>query len=330
MANISKRPSGSYRVQIRRRGFCTLSKTFKSKKAAAEWARKTESELERSVYIDTSKANQIKFFDILNKYSNEVASTHKGFKQEQSRCRVVSAQLGKYFLNELTPQALTSYRDYRLNLVSTKTVREELLLVQRILNTCMKDWGITLPGHINPITLVRKPKVNNSRTRRLTTIETVQVCKEPIFHFAIETGMRRGEIAAMDWKDLDRERKVLTIPSTKNGQIRKIPLSEKAMQILHSQAQGLNLSFGSVWYCSADWITQKFSKMCKRENFTDLRFHDLRHEATSRFFEMGLNIMEVASITGHQDLRMLRRYTHLKAEKLSDLLRSKQNIKMVK
>jgi integrase len=58
----------------------------------------------------------------------------------------------------------------------------------------------------------------------------------------------------------------------------------------------------------------------RRANIEDLRFHDLRHEATTRFFEKGLNIMEVASITGHKDLRMLRRYTHLKAEDLAQKL----------
>ena len=63
-------------------------------------------------------------------------------------------------------------------------------------------------------------------------------------------------------------------------------------------------------------MTRQFIKLCKREGYQDLRFHDLRHEATSRFFEMGLNPVEVATITGHTDTKMLMRYTHLQPEKL--------------
>ena len=70
---------------------------------------------------------------------------------------------------------------------------------------------------------------------------------------------------------------------------------------------------GRLFNVRSDSITQAFSSICKRENIQDLRFHDLRHEATSRLFEIGLNMMEVASITGHKELSMLKRYTHLKA-----------------
>ena len=71
---------------------------------------------------------------------------------------------------------------------------------------------------------------------------------------------------------------------------------------------------------TGDWVKDvrtEFSTACKRAGITNLHFHDLRHEATSRFFEKGLNVMEVGAITGHKDLRMLQRYTHLRAENLA-------------
>ena len=67
-------------------------------------------------------------------------------------------------------------------------------------------------------------------------------------------------------------------------------------------------------------LSQAFNRACKKLNISDLRFHDLRHEATTRLFELGLNVIEVSTITGHKDLTMLNRYTHLKAEKLSEKL----------
>jgi integrase len=71
---------------------------------------------------------------------------------------------------------------------------------------------------------------------------------------------------------------------------------------------------------TAEAVKRAFIRAMHRAGIENLRFHDLRHEATSRLFERGLNIMEVASITGHKDLRMLRRYTHLRAEDLAKKL----------
>ena len=63
-----------------------------------------------------------------------------------------------------------------------------------------------------------------------------------------------------------------------------------------------------------------FTRATRRAGIMGLRFHDLRHEATSRFFERGLNVMEVASVTGHKTLQMLKRYTHLSATDLATRL----------
>lgn len=129
--------------------------------------------------------------------------------------------------------------------------------------------------------------------------------------------MRRGEIAAMDWKQVDLGRRSLSIPVTKNGSSRTIPLSTTATEILKDQLRGDEKpSEGSVWQWTPDYITKEFIRLCQQQGFRDLRFHDLRHEATSRLFERGLSLMEVASITGHKSLQMLNRYTHLSNEHL--------------
>jgi integrase len=73
-----------------------------------------------------------------------------------------------------------------------------------------------------------------------------------------------------------------------------------------------------------DSITHAFGRVCTRAKLGDLHFHDLRHEATSRLFEKGLNMMEVAAITGHKTLEMLKRYTHLRAEDLAERLAGKR------
>ncbi len=125
--------------------------------------------------------------------------------------------------------------------------------------------------------------------------------------------MRRGEIAAMKWEHVDLKTRTLTIPETKTGEPRRIPLSSRAVAVLKSLPRRID---GYVFGMRKDSITQAFDRACKRAGIEDLRYHDLRHEATSRLFERGLNPMEVAAITGHKTLQMLKRYTHLRAEDL--------------
>ncbi len=124
--------------------------------------------------------------------------------------------------------------------------------------------------------------------------------------FAVETGMRIGEIAAMEWNHINWDKQTLLIPITKTDKAREIPLSKRVQLILKANLSRSDGRSVSVWDIS---ITQAFGRACKRLGIDNLRYHNLRHEAVSRFFEKGLNTMEVALITGHQDLRMLKRYT---------------------
>jgi integrase len=129
--------------------------------------------------------------------------------------------------------------------------------------------------------------------------------------FAIESAMRRSEITNIKPDDINFETRTLHIPKTKTGVPRTIPLSRKAISILKIVGQ-FNIQPSSV--------SQAFLGACRRAGLKDLRLHDLRHEATSRLFEKGLTPMQVASITGHKDLQMLNRYTHLRAQDLVVLL----------
>ncbi|MHB1516279.1 MAG: site-specific integrase, partial [Acidiferrobacteraceae bacterium] len=106
-------------------------------------------------------------------------------------------------------------------------------------------------------------------------------------------------------------------PETKAGTPRRVPLSTRAMAILESLPRRLD---GKVWSMRPDSITRAFERVCTAAGVTGLTFHDLRHEATSRLFEKGLNPMQVAAITGHKTLQMLKRYTHLRAEDLVGML----------
>lgn len=167
----------------------------------------------------------------------------------------------------------------------------------------------------------------------------------PIIWLAVETAMRRGEIVAMRWEHIDLKRRVAHLPATKNGSARDVPLSSRAVALLQSLKDpsvhvmetvddDVNADFGRVFEIRSDAVTRAFERAvtrarnlyveeCKTTNqrsdgkfLTDLRFHDLRHEATSRLASI-FPMHELTKITGHKDPRMLMRYYHPRAEDLA-------------
>ena len=129
----------------------------------------------------------------------------------------------------------------------------------------------------------------------------------PVIEFAIETGMRRSEILKLKWCDVNLENGFAILYDTKNGEDRSVPLTHDCIHIL----KHLDEKTARIFPISANCLRLAWTRARKKANITDLRFHDLRHEAVSRFFEMGMSVPEVALISGHKDLGQLFRYTHL-------------------
>ena len=178
------------------------------------------------------------------------------------------------------------------------------------------------------------PKADKARTRRLEVGEEEKLLQASnqklrrIIILALETAMRRGEILNIKRSHIDFQKSVLLIPSTKTDTPRTIPLSTYAVTVLRDQLRASQSESGGVIplheHALFDYkprgLSGEFLKLCRRKGIHDLRFHDLRHEATSRLFEKGLNPVEVATITGHKDTKMLMRYTHLRTEDLVERL----------
>jgi integrase len=175
---------------------------------------------------------------------------------------------------------------------------------------------------------VRRPPQGRPRNRRLQDDEEQQLlaaCREArktwLVHFvalAIETGMRRSELLGLQWPNVNLDRRIAFLPVTKNGESRGVPLSTRAVEILRSPPSSRDGGvFGDL---TQDALKQSFKRAVRRAGIKSLRLHDLRHEASSRFFEKGLNVMEVASVTGHKTLQTLKRCTHLSVGDLATRL----------
>lgn len=326
MASYTKRGNGQWRVRVRKSGYPIQSKTFTNKAQAQKWATQIEAQMDQSIFQSTSLAENTLFSDLINRYIDEILPTKKSERRATSAANNIKSHLGHYRIAALTPQVLAKYRDMRTESVKGHTVRKDLLLIRRMLVVASKEWGIYLPrgNPIDTITIPTQP--TKGRDRRLQGDEEQRILEsaekyggeiKAIIQFAIETGMRRGEIYDLKRTNVNLESKVATLIDTKNGENRKVPLSSIAINIIESLPETKN---GRVFSMRKDSISQAFDRCAKRCGMENIRFHDMRHEATSRFFELGLNIMEVSSITGHKDLAMLKRYTHLRAEDLAERL----------
>ena len=325
MPTIRKKGEGQYHVQIRKRGYPTQTKTFTKEADARRWATIIESEMERGVFVSRTEAEATLVKDVLQRFATEILPTKRSEQSDKSRIKTLTEAFGDYRLASLNSTQIARFRDQRLKVVGPQSVIHEINLLNRVLKTATMDWGIALPGGL-PTTQVRKPTKPRGRDRRVTEEEITKILEttgsdelRTIVTLAVETGMRRSELASLNWEEFDLKKQTAHLPKTKTDVPRTVPLSKAAIKALKNFGAKKE---GRVFTLKAESMSQAFERACEkhRANIVGVRFHDLRHEATSRLFEKGLNVMEVAAITGHKTLEMLKRYTHLRAEDLAKKL----------
>ena len=316
--------NGRHEAQVRRKGHPPISKSFTSKTAAKTWIKAVETDMERGQFkprVDMTVG------ELITRFENQVVPTHKDKQSAVSRCKRLRRELGKINLSDLSPAHLASYRDERLKTIKPSTLKRGLGILSSAINTAIIDWGIPIPT--NPVAMTRIPKHDGSRDRRLKDGEEEKLLAiaKPVYQraiiIAVETAVRRGELLNIRKSHINFDNQTLHIPQTKTDTPRTIPLSTRAIKALKDQIKSLSdanvvqMERGSkLFSMSSPMFRHEIHRYRVKLDMEDWRFHDLRHEATSRLFEKGLNTMEVASITGHEDLKMLKRYTHLRAEDL--------------
>ena len=324
MATIRKL-RGRWQAQVRRRGVPPRAKSFDKRTDAERWARDLEAEADRSGWVaDTRAAEKTTLGELLTRYANEVTPTKRGAVSEKARINsIVRCPIAHRTLAKLTSSDVATYRDERLKTVAPATIVRELNTISHAIEVATREWGLWVPR--NPVKLVRRPPIPRGRTRRLKAGEEdslLAACDrgrtpllKPLIVLAIETGMRRGEMLDLRWEHVDLKLGVAHLPLTKNGDCRDVPLSRRAVQILQ-ELRNPGIKQERVFPMSGNAVRLAFEHLRVRAGMSDFHFHDLRHEAISRLFEKGLNIAEVSAISGHRELKMLQRYTHLRAADL--------------
>ncbi|HYF87562.1 site-specific integrase [Azospirillum sp.] len=328
MPTIRKR-GAKWQVQIRLSGSPAVSRTFPTKSEAVAWARATEAEVHANgtSTMDSSRPScPVTLRQLLERYRDQVTPRKKSRRHETCRInKLLRDAISDTAADAVTPGMIATFRDKRLKSVGSQAVIHDLVLLGQVFRVAMNEWDLGLPE--NPVSKVRKPKQPSGRVRRLTSDEfnRLTVAGQSIMAgdivglmcFALETAMRQSEILNLLWADIQWTSRTLLIKDSKNGTPRVIPLSRKAIQILEGR-QGLKLKSPFPYHVRA--VQRAWDATVGDAGVDDLHFHDLRHEAISRFFEKGLGVPEVALISGHKDMRMLLRYTHMTAAEIAKKL----------
>ena len=323
MGTIRKR-NGKFQAQVRRQGVKPISKTFLTKKDAEVWVRGIEARFDAGE-VNVAMPKLLALRDLLVRYADEITPLKKGKQQELRRInRLLKDRISDTKLSKLTSATIAQFRDRRIN-DGVRAAQIDLILIRHAIKIARLEWGVELPT--NPVDGVRIPNGVVRRERRLESGEYEALARAatrctnpyiwPCIEIAIETAMRRSEILSLQWDNVDLETRIALLNDTKNGSRRHVPLTTKAVGIL----AGLERQNEIVFPITDHSVRHGWDRLVKRAGILDLRFHDLRHEAVSRFFEIGLSVAEVASISGHKDPRMLFRYTHMSTETISAKLR---------
>ena len=325
MATIRKHRR-KWQVRVRRDGVA-VSKTFTLRKDADAWAREIEVKADRALLPPNSRIlKQITLADLVSRYKDDVTPNKKGAANEVV---VLDAFLRHPIcqkrLSELTVGDFARYRDERLAKVKVNTLKRQLNPIQNMFKVAYKEWGLPIP--INPVAALRFKNEDDARERRIeeeewtALLEAVEVARNPLIgplmRLGRETGMRRSEMLRITPDHVGLKRRELFVPPGKNNKARTIVLTQAAVEIIADRLEKTS-NDGLLFPLTQEAVKCAWRRLRSRAalNGQNLRFHDIRHEAISRFFELGLTMPEVASQSGHKDARMLMRYGHARRAKI--------------
>lgn len=323
MATIRKRGE-RYHVQVRRAGYPAITKSFALLSDAKEWATLQERQADRGELGPARKElGRITLADLITRYLTEVMPRKRHGETDTFALNLVLRhKVAKKRLSDLTAADFSAYSDERLKDVSPATLKRQLTPLKHMFRHAHDEWDIPLRD--NPLAKLKFPGADKRRERRLQGNELKMLLHAgrktrnklvvPVICFALETAMRRGEILALRYRDVDLERRTVIVRESKNGHSRTIPLTVAATAIVGDAVQRIEsagqMKNEHLFPMTPLALRLAWDRLTERAEIEDLNFHDLRHEAISRLFELGLTVPEVASISGHRDMRMLFRYAH--------------------
>lgn len=324
----------SWVADIRRKGHKSISKSFTTKGKAQAWAREIEAQMDAMEFKDARGLTGITVAQLIERYMNEIGGITPFRRTKTLTLQTWIKTHGQFSLAEITADSLIEWATRRAKEVSGATIAVDLAYLGVVLRTAKELWRLpvddtiarTARGSLKYLGVSAKSK---HRERRPTQKEIDDIClfftvkrrqkvpMEDLILFAIETAMRLGEILNLRWEDINHDDMTIIIrdrkhPTEKKGNDQEVPLLGDAYKIIARQEK----TDERIFPVAEGTPSSLFPRACAALGIEDLRFHDLRHEGVSRFFEQKYSIEQVALLSGHRDWKMLARYTQVRAKDL--------------
>lgn len=263
---------------------------------------------------------------VMQRFADEVSPRRKGERWEVLRLAALKRQLPDKPADDVTPEDIGRWRDARLRSVSASTVNRELNLLGAVFEHARLEWRYVLR---NPVRDVSRPTDPPHRKRLMTDAERDRLCLAlgytgpPVrtlsqqvavaMLVALETAMRASEIIGLTWDRVHARH--VTLRRTKNGDARDVPLSSRAVALIEQMRGVHRTQVFTVDSKSRDALFRKARGRCK---IVDLKFHDTRHTAITRIAQSRkLDVLELARMIGHRDLKSLMIYFNPSADEIA-------------
>jgi site-specific recombinase XerD len=319
---VFERPRGSGSWWVRyadEQGQIHREKAGPKSMAIRLYTRRKAEVAERRFFPERFRRRDVLLADFIRDYLARIQGTLRSYVDLERHGRVWQAALGDRSLRQVVAGDVQRHIAKRLTEVRPASVNRELAFLKRTYNVAIADGLL----ETNPVRQVKLLQENNARVRYLTDVEEVRLRAEtgetrwPIVALALNTGLRRGELFCLRWENADFTTSVLTIPRTKAGRTRHVPMNAEVRAILGALESRLRSPYvvpsakGSTPLDAHNFICRVFAPALRRAGIHDFRWHDLRHTFASRLVMRGVDLRSVQELLGHTDIKMTLRYSHL-------------------
>ena len=345
----------SYTARVRVKGYPAMSATFSKKSDANLWIQENESKIKLGIHIQPAEAKKHTMSELIDRYiENDLPlrkSDHGKFKMQLLWWK---REIGAYYLSLITPAILKRCKEKLEKEPSVKpkngrttrtpaTVNRYLAALSIVFTYACNDYDWL---DTNPMRKVRKNK-ENIRLERFLMPNEIEKLLQACFGFelrtenynyetylfiliALSTGARYSEIHTLRWENVDFIHRQFYFLNTKNGESRGVPMSDKVYQELIRFQKVRNIQSDYLWTTKNGKklidMHVRFYKALEHSKIKKCRFHDLRHTVASHIAMNGGSLLDIASVTGHKTMQMVKRYSHLTQKHTAALLQSTTDV----
>jgi integrase len=285
---------------------------------------------ERRFFPERIRRKEVLLSDMIDDYIERNRDRLRWFDHYERYAELWKDALKGKTLREILPGDIERYIAKRRSAARKKkrhhekplapaTINRELAFLRRIFNVAIEDGK----ADTNPVRPKMFTKENNQRVRFLSEKEETALQKAigktewPMVAVAIHTGLRRSEQFNLCWENVDFNTGIITVPRSKHGEARRLPMNDTVREILRSRPSRLKSAYvfpsatGETPLDGQNYVNRVFLPALKAAKVDGFTWHCLRHTFASRLVMKGVDMRTVQELLGHKTLAMTERYSHL-------------------